>query len=345
MLLLVRHCTPAVVPGLSADPETTLLMERASQGPFDKGTQYETKDQSITIDIPASHFCGDEPLINVAQRVDPTQVYNTTLNYYLEDLRNANVDQRKAMLLANLRNAKGQSPDLCTAPAKAGSRRQLLSDPRRHSRRRTWILTLVKLGVLSISSFGITTIMRERVGNGTSPAVTSAGFTTAVVADVLINALIDDINERQLPADLRSVDEWKAMGIVMFCSAISSFFGVVKQKMLDSTKRTGSQAELIPSRASSVEGSGRGRNNLPFRGNHQNSGSSSGSTKRQVCQAAVPASLFEDTLNILGNADGGNDLNIRPQSLVDAINDAPTKDACPGYDAWAASGISGGTGL
>ena len=181
--------------------------------------QYKPKDGSVTLQVQPADFCGDEILSNVSQRDNPERLYSPSLDEYLAELREANVYERKAMVLVNLENTLdklGKIPPSCPRAEK----RDLQV---RAGGRHTYVYLLSV--VTTVTSFGIafTTI----ASSGDLPATlkpfihTAAFYVCFFVLQPFIYAIYSAF-ERILPQDLLNLSEWQIVAITMLLQATNA---------------------------------------------------------------------------------------------------------------------------
>ena len=297
-ILLASHVSQSL-----PSSEKPQLGKRYDLGPFDKGTQFETTNRAVTIEVPRANFCGNEKLNGVAQRLNPKQTYNPSFNDYLTELRKAGIYQRKEMLLANLNKALDAIPkEQCASQMKQDANRQL-SELRGATR--AWIVTLVKVAGFAASCVAINASLRGFVEQ--APPVDQAfilalirTFQTVILYPI-VTLIIEDINNR-LPRQLTSLDQWEAMAITMLTDAVRNIAGL--DGILPNVKDPQNTLVTV--------------------------GSSTGKRAEPNCTAFGP----EETERFLHQAslmNGGSQLPIRPYTEVKALHDVKYPNACPDH--------------
>lgn len=279
----------------SALPGNSSLTKRYNLGPFDKGTQFETKDRGITLEVPPAIFCGDEKLKGVAQRLNPSKTYDVSLNGYLIELRKATPPQRRNMLLGNLKSAQNKlpaAPQQCQAQVTATTLRQLqVLNPLD----RAWIVTIIKISI-GTAIFGTTIDFRHFVPNMTQPFIAAGTvYLNVVFFAPLIEFVIDDINNR-LPRDLSNIDEWQALAITMLQQTIQFVAQVI-----DWTTFERPDPRFV-----------------------------NGRVKRDDASCNGWDQGYANALSdLLPYVNGGSSIPVRPYSEVQSINNIQNKNACP----------------
>ena len=266
----------------SLSSQSQPLSKRYTLGPFDKGTQYESSDKTVTINIPAAHFCGDEELCDVAQRQDPTKSYSTSLNYYVDDLRKATISQRHEMVLANLRKVQDTIAVLCPSqsPSEADFDKASAQDAQKNP---SSVVTLVKTDNKANTPFGINLVIRGTTFNGTKPPFMFAGIAASVSASQLVKGIIRDLQVHTTLKEMKQRDQWVAASLTMFAQSCISLFQRIQDRHVGP----------------------------------------------DPCAFYSQQQMEDMAEHMLSGFDGKDEFPVRPKSLVDAVNNAVTKDACP----------------
>lgn len=279
------------------------LSKRYNLGPLDKGTQFETLDRSITLEILAANFCGNEKLNNVAKRSNPSKTYSTDITSYLEELRKASPQVRKKMVLNNLEKVKNAANATERGEnANTAINRQLLA---MSPEQRAWINTAFKF---SAETFYLALVARGVLGNyNSTETITYAeyggGFLAILAKTVLLNILYEiygDVFDRYLPQDLYNLDQWKALALTILAQALD--------------------VELIIQ--------------------HQEP---ENKVRRGEVTCSLNTIVLEPFVDQLQNFDGGDQMPIRPFADCQAIQSNPHPNACPNAFVEIGNGGSTGT--
>lgn len=220
-------CMSAVVPEPAFNTTQSLSAEEQSiykrdLGLFDKGLSWSNADNSVTLKVPAAHFCGSETLENVARYSNPEKYGTTSLRAYYNDLEKADITTRKNMVRNTALRIAGTITPACDATLDGQLSRKLLTTTPQNRMSITTTALKIAWGVGGASAvFGLNYALAT-YPNTTGVVDTVLVAVGTVAANIILFSIISAMNDPH-QATRQLLDAYRAAAMVLNALAIERF--------------------------------------------------------------------------------------------------------------------------
>ena len=347
VLLLGQICVAAAVIGPGNREESEAIGKRSTDphtGPFPGGWSYTPRTIPITIEIPKNHFCGNENLTNVAQRLDQTKLYSTDLDGYLEELQKATAIQRAKMARANLQNAINNTDWLdklfnnCPQMDKAdysNEGRNLLAW------KRGWSVFIVKALVGDTIQGTVNFLVKEAFSPNATKANAEIAFSIfcGVLAKDIVYRVIDDFDLLANNRYLLGLEAQVEAVATLFAVSVRNLMNYLTTKYLQTNSAQASLDRCSSTQVINFDGTVTWNQNGAYDPNgngngngNENGGNNNAKVKRSSCVDVCPlmdSANWDALATAMQTMDGGNDFPYRSTWDAENVNNAGIVNACP----------------